>query len=162
MIKLVPRIRKIFIKNIKLLSESVCKVTLINPASGSFDYLVPNLLYVGQIVIVPLRKRLCVGIVMSRGTSNITKKKLRYINKIVDLPCLSLEFLNFCIWTSNWTMYDISQVLKMSLPSIKFLETIKEERVLSYNKDSVAKTTPLGLKVKKFVFSASIWEYLHF
>ena len=151
MIKLVPRIRKIFIKNIKLLSESVCKVTLINPASGSFDYLVPNLLYVGQIVIVPLRKRLCVGIVMSRGTSNITKKKLRYINKIVDLPCLSLEFLNFCIWTSNWTMYDISQVLKMSLPSIKFLETIKEERVLSYNKDSVAKTTPLGLKVKKFV-----------
>ena len=82
MIKLVPRIRKIFIKNIKLLSESVCKVTLINPASGSFDYLVPNLLYVGQIVIVPLRKRLCVGIVMSRGTSNITKKKLRYISLI--------------------------------------------------------------------------------
>ena len=103
MIKLVPRIRKIFIKKIKLPSESICKVTLINFANGSYDYLVPKALSVGQIVVVPLRKRLCVGVVISKGTSNISKKKLRYINKIVDLPCLSIEFLNFCIWVSYYS-----------------------------------------------------------
>ena len=81
MIKLVPRIRKIFIKKIKLPPESICKVTLINFANGSYDYLVPKALSIGQIVVVPLRKRLCIGVVISRGTSNISRKKLRYINK---------------------------------------------------------------------------------
>ena len=151
MIKLVPRIRKIFIKKIKLPPESICKVTLINFANGSYDYLVPKALSIGQIVVVPLRKRLCIGVVISRGTSNISRKKLRYINKVIDLPCLSIEFLNFCIWASNWTMYDISQVLKMSLPSIKFLDSIKEEKFLICNHKSFAKITTLGLKVKKFV-----------
>ena len=77
MIKLVLRIRKIFIKKVKLLKDSVCNVAVVNPPRGSFDYITTETFYVGQIVIVPLRSKICLGIVLGKGKSRIDKSKLR-------------------------------------------------------------------------------------
>ena len=111
MIKLVPRIRKIFIKKVKLLKDSVCNVAVVNPPRGSFDYITTETFYVGQIVKVPLRSKICLGIVLGKGKSRIDKSKLRNIIKKIDLPEFTVEFLNFCKWTSDWTMQELSNRL---------------------------------------------------
>ena len=155
MIKLVPRIRKIFIKKVKLLKDSVCNVAVVNPPRGSFDYITTETFYVGQIVKVPLRSKICLGIVLGKGKSRIDKSKLRNIIKKIDLPEFTLDFLNFCKWTSDWTMQDLSKVLKMSLSSEKFINSFKNNFVLEYNHNNVAKITPKGSKVIKEILKSS-------
>ena len=155
MIKLVPRIRKIFINKVKLLKDSVCNVAVVNPPRGSFDYITTETFYVGQIVIVPLRSKICLGIVLGKGKSRIDKSKLRNIIKKIDLPEFTLDFLNFCKWTSDWTMQDLSKVLKMSLSSEKFINSFKNNFVLEYNHNNVAKITLKGSKVIKEILKSS-------
>ena len=155
MIKLVPRIRKIFINKVKLLKYSVCNVAVVNPPRGSFDYITTEAFNVGQIVIVPLRSRICVGIVLGKGKSGIDKSKLRNIIKKIDLPEFTVEFLNFCKWTSDWTMQDLSKVLKMSLSSEKFISSFKNNFVLEYNHNNLAKITLKGSKVIKEILKNS-------
>ena len=72
----------------------------------------------GNIVIVPLRSRLCTGIIIDiQPTSNITSKKLKYIKQILPLKITDNQF-NLYTWISEYYINDIKEVFNIALPSV--------------------------------------------
>jgi len=116
-----------FISNMKIKSKikNSCKVLLLSPGKGIYDYKLTYALELGQIVSVPLRKNIYHGVVLGEGTRGFPASKLKDIIEVHSSYIISGELLNFCNWLSNWYICDISHVLKMVIPSSSFLLPIK-------------------------------------
>lgn len=142
-----------FISNMKIKSKikNSCKVLLLSPGKGIYDYKLTYALELGQIVSVPLRKNIYHGVVLGEGTRGFPASKLKDIIEVHSSYIISGELLNFCNWLSNWYICDISHVLKMVIPSSSFLLPINTKKVLRFNKHSNSKTTNLGKRVVEYV-----------
>ena len=131
--------------------KNSCQVLLLSPGKGVYDYRIDNALEPGEIVSVPLRKRIYQGIVLAEGTLGFPTSKLKDIIEVHNSTKISYELLYFCNWLSNWYISDISNVLKMVIPSSAFLYPVKNKKILIFNKDSDVKTTKLGKKVVNYI-----------
>ena len=128
-----------------------CQVLLIYPGKGTYDYRIKNSLGIGQLVSVPLRKSIYLGIVIGEGTKGFPRSKLKNIIEVHNSFIFSNELLSFCHWLTNWYISEISQVFKMVIPSASFLKPVKSKKFLEFNNKSKFKTTKLGDKVINYV-----------
>ncbi len=139
--------KAIFIKNADKQLKNSCQVIIISPGKGIYDYKIKGSIDIGQVVSVPLRKNIYLGIVIAKGSNNFPQYKLKDIIEIYKLSLISSELLNFCYWLSDWYMCDISQVLKMVIPAVNFISPVKDRAILKINNKSNIATTVLGKKV---------------
>ena len=128
-----------------------CQVLLIYPGKGTYDYRIKNSLGIGQLVSVPLRKSIYLGIVIGEGTKGFPSSKLKDIIEVHNSFIFSNELLSFCHWLTNWYISEISQVFKMVIPSASFLKPVKSKKFLEFNNKSKFKTTKLGDKVINYI-----------
>ena len=128
-----------------------CQVLLIYPGKGTYDYRIKNSLEIGQLVSVPLRKSIYLGIVIGEGTKGFPRSKLKNIIEVHNSFIFSNELLSFCHWLTNWYISEKSQVFKMVIPSASFLKPVKSKKFLEFNNKSKSKTTILGDKVINYI-----------
>ena len=128
-----------------------CQVLLIYPGKGTYDYRIKNSLEIGQLVSVPLRKSIYLGIVIGEGTKGFPRSKLKNIIEVHNSFIFSNELLSFCHWLTNWYISEKSQVFKMVIPSVSFLKPVKSKKFLEFNNKSKSKTTILGDKVINYI-----------
>ena len=57
--------------------KNSCQVLIISPGKGVYDYRVSGNIEIGQIVSVPLRRKVYQGIVLGRGTRGFPGSKLK-------------------------------------------------------------------------------------
>jgi primosomal protein N' (replication factor Y) len=143
--------KAIFIKNADIQIKNSCQVIIISPGKGVFDYKVNGVVNIGQVVSVPLRKKIYIGIIIAKGSNNFPPYKLKDIIELYKLPLLPIEILNFCFWMSDWYMSDASHVLKMVIPTLNFIIPIKSKQVLKINNKSIVSPTILGEKVLQYL-----------
>ena len=144
--------KAIFIKNADIQIKNSCQVIIISPGKGVFDYKVNSVVNIGQVVSVPLRKKIYIGIIIDKGSNNFPPYKLKDIIELYKLPLLPIEILNFCFWMSDWYMSDASHVLKMVIPTLNFIIPIKSKQVLKINNKSIIR---YGVKLnsKRVIFT---------
>ena len=128
-----------------------CQVLLIYPGKGTYDYRIKNSLEIGQLVSVPLRKSIYLGIVIGEGTKGFPRSKLKNIIEVHNSFIFSNELLSFCHWLTNWYISEKSQVFKMVIPSASFIKPVKSKKFLEFNNKSKSKTTILGDKVINYI-----------
>jgi len=116
-----------------------------------YDYKVKGDENIGQVVSVPLRKKIYLGVIIAKGSNNFPEHKLKDIIEVYKLPLLPIEILNFCLWLSEWYMSDISYVLKMVIPALNFTSPIKARQILKINNKSIISPTVLGKKVLQYL-----------
>ena len=131
--------------------KNSCQVLIISPGKGVYDYRVSGNIEIGQIVSVPLRRKVYQGIVFGRGTRGFPGSKLKDITEVHYSIVISSELLSFCLWLSSWYLSEKSQVFKMVISSATFLNAIKNKTILQFNKDYESKTTILGDKVIEYL-----------
>ena len=69
--------KAIFIKNTNMQIKNSCQVAIISPGKGIYDYKVNDTVKIGQIVSVPLRNNIYMGVVIAKGSNNFPKNKLK-------------------------------------------------------------------------------------
>ena len=141
----------IFISKNKHLIRDTCRVLLLNPGKGIFDYSIEKKIRVGKLVYVPLKNNYFYGVVIGKGSNSIDFKKLKPAIVLENIPSLSIEILKFCDWLSEWCMQDNSLVARLVVPSLDYLKPIKNKYVLYVNKTNTDGMTKLGLETYKYI-----------
>ena len=72
----------------------------------------------GNIVIVPLRSRLCTGIIIDiKSINNVINKRLKHIKQILPLKITDNQFKLY-EWISEYYVNDIGEVFNIALPAV--------------------------------------------
>jgi len=95
----------------------VVSVLLPLPLSSPYDYLVPREVYVqrGSFVRVPLGRRNVTGVVWGLPKGTVGPERLREIGKLVDLPPMPVDTLEFIDWVSKYTLSKLGSLLRMAM-----------------------------------------------
>jgi primosomal protein N' (replication factor Y) (superfamily II helicase) len=102
------------------------------------DYLVPasissEFVLQGQRVLVPLGKRKVVGLILKKDVvSDLPVHKLKPIESLLESePLVSVEWLDFMIWVSDYYHYPIGQVVMTAMPQrLRQAKTLPKADVL--------------------------------
>ena len=95
--------------------ETVAVVT-IQKGKEFLDYLVPKGgVATGAIVKVPIRNRIVLGVVWSKGLFSQTHYKKREISKVVNLPRLNVNVLDFLLRSSEYNIFSLNTAIRLSL-----------------------------------------------
>jgi primosomal protein N' (replication factor Y) len=93
-------------------------VLLPYPFPGPFDYAVPNgmVLRPGDVVLVPLNRRPCVGVVWDvPSDTSIDDKKLKPVEAVLDVPRMGETLRRFIDWVAAYTLAPPGEVMAMAL-----------------------------------------------
>ncbi|HLM13903.1 MAG TPA: primosomal protein N', partial [Reyranella sp.] len=93
------------------------RVLLPLPLADAYDYSVPDGLEVaaGHFVIVPLGKRLTIGVVWGEGSGEVAVNKLRDIEEILPALPMADALRRFVDWVSAYTLAPPGAVLRMAM-----------------------------------------------
>ncbi|HZB57186.1 MAG TPA: DEAD/DEAH box helicase, partial [Reyranella sp.] len=107
------------------------RVLLPLPLADAYDYSVPDGLEVaaGHFVIVPLGKRLTIGVVWGEGSGEVAANKLRDIEEILPALPMADALRRFVDWVSAYTLAPPGAVLRMAMSVPSALEAPKTEIV---------------------------------
>ena len=107
------------------------RVLLPLPLADAYDYSVPEGLEVaaGHFVIVPLGKRLTIGVVWGEGSGEVAANKLRDIEEILPALPMAGALRRFVDWVSAYTLAPPGAVLRMAMSVPSALEAPKTEIV---------------------------------
>ena len=99
--------------------ETVAVVT-IQKGKEFLDYLVPKGgVATGAIVKVPIRNRIVLGVVWAKGLFSQTPYKKREISKVVNLPRLNVNVLDFLLSSSEYNIFSLNIAIRLCLnPSL--------------------------------------------
>lgn len=121
------------------------RVLLPLPLADAYDYSVPDELEVaaGHFVIVPLGKRLTIGVVWGEGSGEVAASKLRDIAEILPALPMADALRRFVDWVSAYTLAPPGAVLRMAMSVPSALEAPKTEIV--YRAATLSGDAPLKL-----------------
>ncbi len=87
------------------------------PLPGPYDYAVPAgaTFAPGDVVAVPLGSRLRAGVVWGPGTGEVARRKLKPIDRPLDIPPLPEVLRRFVDWVADYTVTPRGAVLAMVL-----------------------------------------------
>jgi primosomal protein N' (replication factor Y) len=107
------------------------RVLLPLPLGDAYDYSVPEGMEVaaGTFVIVPLGKRLSLGVVWGEGTGEVPVTKLRDVEDVLPARPMADALRRFVDWVSAYTLAPPGAVLRMAMSSPSALEAPKTELV---------------------------------
>ncbi|MBV8188793.1 MAG: primosomal protein N' [Alphaproteobacteria bacterium] len=93
------------------------RVLLPLPLGDAYDYRVPAGFEVGlgQFVVVPLGKRLTVGVVWGEGTGDVAPEKLRDIAEVLPALPMAEALRRFVDWVAAYTLSPPGAVLRMAM-----------------------------------------------
>ena len=95
--------------------ETVAVVT-IQKGKEFLDYLVPKGgVRVGAIVKVPIRKGAVLGVVWSIGFLGQSAYEKKEISQVLDLPCLQTDVRDFLRRSSEYNIFSLNTVIRLSL-----------------------------------------------
>ena len=97
-------------------------------SGGELDYLAPPGTPEGTVVVAPLGRRKVAGVVTGTGApESVAKGKLKPLVELPDIPAIRPETIQWIGNVASWTMASPGAVLKMMLPSPRFLQPAKVE-----------------------------------
>ncbi|MFL2770998.1 MAG: primosomal protein N' [Rhodospirillaceae bacterium] len=119
-------------------------VLLSLPVDAPYDYLVPeNLtLSAGDIVEVPLGRRLEIGVIWGIAKGEVEPEKLKEIFQRLDLPRLSDVSRRFIDWVADYNLQAKGVILRMSIRVAKSIKPRPASVILS-----LVKNLPDGLRL---------------
>src|SRR5215207_4287247 len=128
------------------------RVLLPLPLADAYDYSVPDGLEVaaGHFVIVPLGKRLTIGVVWGEGSGEVAVSKLRDIVDILPALPMADALRRFVDWVAAYTLAPPGAVLRMAMSVPSALEAPKTEtiyRPADPSGDEALKLTPARRRV---------------
>ncbi|MHA1559037.1 MAG: replication restart helicase PriA [Alphaproteobacteria bacterium] len=98
------------------------QVLIANSISQLFSYDIEAEVHIGQVVFVPFRKKMQIGVIWKKN--GIFCGELKQIEKITPW-ILNKEFMTFIDWVSNYTISKMGAILKMVIPfNIKDVEKV--------------------------------------
>jgi primosomal protein N' (replication factor Y) (superfamily II helicase) len=117
------------------MTECYCNVALPVPLRTTFTYAVPEDLRAhvqpGSRVLVPFRKKSMVGVVVETTTAVPEQRKLREIQKVLDLvPALPPKLLELGHWIATYYLAPIGEVFRAMLPPVTEI-SLKRQIVLT-------------------------------
>ncbi|WP_045097709.1 primosomal protein N' [Legionella fallonii] len=99
-------------------SSTVYQVCIPHTSRNYFDYDAQGLMpCIGGRVWVPFRNQTRLGIVISKGQTQLTGTSLKSIGAVIDdAPLITEDLLALCLWISNYYQSPLSEVLPLALP----------------------------------------------
>jgi primosomal protein N' (replication factor Y) len=98
------------------------------PVEAAYDYAVPpdlEPLAPGDLVRVPLGRRIEVGVVWGEGAADVPETKLRAVLERLDVPPMPAALRELVDWCAAYTLAPAGQVLRMALSVPEALEPPK-------------------------------------
>jgi|FEC22Drversion2_1045045.scaffolds.fasta_scaffold00378_34 primosomal protein N' (replication factor Y) (superfamily II helicase) len=128
------------------------RVLLPLPLADAYDYSVPEGLDVapGHFVVVPLGKRLTIGVVWGDGTGDVAREKLRNIEEVMPALPMADALRRFVDWVSAYTLAPPGAVLRMAMSVPSALEAPRIEivyRAAAASDDAALKLTAARKRV---------------
>jgi primosomal protein N' (replication factor Y) len=107
------------------------RVLLPLPLADAYDYSVPDALEVaaGNFVVVPLGKRLTVGVVWGEGSGDVPATKLRHIEALLPALPMADALRRFVDWVAAYTLAPPGAVMRMAMNVPSALEAPRTELV---------------------------------
>lgn len=92
-------------------------VVLPLPLAGGYDYRVPDAMTLrpGDVVRVPLGRRLSIGVVWGVGAGDFDAAKLKTVAEKLPAPPMTAAMRDFVDWVARYTVHSAGAVLKMAL-----------------------------------------------
>src|SRR5215475_2664857 len=118
-------------ESVENVSHRTVRVLLPLPLADAYDYSVPAGLGVapGHFVVVPLGKRLTIGVVWGEGTGEVAREKLRDIEEVMPALPMADALRRFVDWVSAYTLAPPGAVLRMAMSVPSALEAPRTEIV---------------------------------
>ena len=118
-------------ESVENVSLRTVRVLLPLPLADAYDYSVPEGLDVapGHFVVVPLGKRLTIGVVWGAGTGEVAREKLRNIEEVMPALPMADALRRFVDWVSAYTLAPPGAVLRLAMSVPSALEAPKTEIV---------------------------------
>src|ERR1044072_6394187 len=134
------------VENVRATTPRTVRVLLPLPLADAYDYSVPEGLAVaaGHFVVVPLGKRLTIGVVWGEGSGEVAVNKLRDIEEILPALPMADALRRFVDWVSAYTLAPPGAVLRMAMSVPSALEAPKTEivyRAAAASDDAALKLT---------------------
>jgi primosomal protein N' (replication factor Y) (superfamily II helicase) len=128
------------------------RVLLPLPLADAYDYSVPEGMAAepGRFVIVPLGKRLVLGVVWGPGTGEVAAERLRDIAEMLESPPMAETTRRFVDWVAGYTLSPAGAVLRMAMSVPSALEPPRTETVYlapEGGRDPLIKLTPARKRV---------------
>ncbi len=122
------------------------RVLLPLPLADAYDYSIPEGLELaaGHFVVVPLGKRLTIGVVWGEGSGEVAASKLRDIEEVLPALPMADALRRFVDWVSAYTLAPPGAVLRMAMSVPSALEAPKTEivyRAAAASDDAALKLT---------------------
>ncbi len=133
--------------------EQVVTVLTDQPINGGLlDYLVSNEpVRLGQFVEITIGSRFCVGVVWSGDSTQIVSTKLKYINRILDIPLMSKEFKKFIFEVTKYTVNPLNRIFKVSLGALDLKQSPTGKKFYKSANRGLTPDTSKRQKVIKFL-----------
>lgn len=133
------------------------KVMLPLPLHAAYDYRVPEgmALAPGDIVEVPLGRRVSLGVVWGEADDSLPESRLKPVRARADAPPLGEDMRRFIDWVARYTMSPPGAVLKMAISVAEALQPPRQ--VVLYRLGTVPPTlkmTPARRRLVEFMASA--------
>ena len=97
-------------------------------SGGELDYLAPPGIREGAVVFAPLGRRKVAGVVTATGTpGTVDRGKLKPLLGQPAMPPVRPESIQWLRDVASWTMANPGAVLKMMLPSPRFLDPVRPD-----------------------------------
>jgi primosomal protein N' (replication factor Y) (superfamily II helicase) len=140
------------VENVKVTSPRTVRVLLPLPLADAYDYSVPDGLDVapGHFVVVPLGKRLTIGVVWGEGAGEVAAEKLRDIEEVLPALPMTDALRRFVDWVSAYTLAPPGAVLRMAMSVPSALEAPRTEivyRAATASDDAALKLTAARRRV---------------
>jgi primosomal protein N' (replication factor Y) len=111
-------------------------ILVIGPFNDPFDYILEDSstnIAIGQIVEVPFGRKKTIGVVVGKGTGKVPGEKLKKINKIFEINCLSKECIEFINFLASWNCVFKGLVLKMILSPLEAITSPNTFKIYKAN-----------------------------
>ena len=133
--------------------EQVVTVLTAQPINGGLlDYIVSNEpVRLGQFVEITIGSRFCVGVVWSGASTKIISTKLKYINRILDIPLMSKDFKKFIFEVTRYTVNPLNRIFKLSLGALDLKQSAKGKKFYKAANRELTRGSSKRQKVIKFL-----------
>ncbi|KAA5605396.1 primosomal protein N' [Roseospira marina] len=128
------------------------------PVDSLYDYAVPpelEPLAAGDLVRVPLGKRVELGVVWGEGAADVPETKLRPIQERVDAPPMTQPLRDLVDWCAAYTLAPAGQVLRMALSVPEALDPPRPRTGYTPQVADLAETTLRVTEARQKVLEAA-------
>ena len=130
---------------------------------GLLDYIVPivpnGIIQIGNFVEVPILSRTCVGVVWGYGSSEVKRKKVKTIIRVLEIEPMNEELRKFLFEVANYNVSPLNKVFRLCLGAQRFLEPGVIKKRYYVGNANLERSTPKRIKTVEFLASAPEKKY---